>query len=174
MTPTRHDSPAQAAEVSRPAAPTSTGSSYSSFKTAEDRAAFIKAQAEQRMAERLAALGLKPPSKSGASAAQRQQQEKQEREERLRQAEAEDRQREQERQRRLADEQVTPPSSSKPSGKKPPPPPTRKSRAGSTDQNEAKRKAEDDAKKAQLEHEGKEKAIRDQQQIQESQTRDME
>jgi len=176
-TPKRYDSPAKTSETTlRPAAtPTSTGSSsYSSFKTGEDRAAFIKAQAEQRMAERLAALGLKPPTKPGESAQQRQEREKKEREDRLRQAEAEDNKREQERQRRLADEQVSPPSASKSSGKKPPPPPTRKSRAGSTDQVEVKKKAEDDARKAQLEHEGKEKAIRDQQEVQEAETRNME
>ncbi len=126
------------------------------------------------MAERLAALGLKPPSKSGESAQQRQEREKKEREDRLRQAEDEDNKREQERQRRLADEQVSPPPVSKPSGKKPPPPPTRKSRAGSTDQVEARNKAEADAKKAQLQHEGKEKAIRDQQELQEAESRKIE
>jgi len=126
------------------------------------------------MAERLAALGLKPPTKSGESAQQRQEREKKEREDRLRQAEAEDNKREQERQRRLADEQVSPPSASKSSGKKPPPPPTRKGRTGSTDQGDAKKKVEDDAKKVQLEHEGKEKAIREQQEVQEAETRNME
>ena len=177
LTPRRYDSPAKTSETtSRSAAtPTSTGtSSYSSFKTGEDRAAFIKAQAEQRMAERLAALGLKPPTKSGESAQQRQEREKKEREDRLRLAEAEDNKREQERQRRLADETVSPPSASKSSGKKPPPPPTRKNRAGSTDQVELKKKAEDDARKLQLEHEGKEKAIREQQEFQEAETRKME
>lgn len=177
MTPTRYDSPARKSETSsRPTAtPTSAAtSSYSSFKTGEDRAAFIKQQAEQRMAERLAALGLKPPAKSGESAQQRQEREKKEREDRLRQAEAEDSKREQERQRRLADEQVSPPSVSKSSGKKPPPPPTRKGRAGSTDQVDSRKKAEDDARKAQLEHEGKEKAIREQQGAQEAETRNME
>ncbi len=126
------------------------------------------------MAERLAALGLKPPTKSGESVQQRQEREKKEREDRLRQAEAEDKRRELERQQRLADEQVSTPSASKPGGKKPPPPPTRKSRAGSTDQVEARNKAEADAKKTQLEHEGKEKAIRDQQEVQEAESRKIE
>ena len=37
-----------------------------------------------------------------------------------------------------------------------------------------KKKAEDDARRAQLEHEGKEKAIREQQEVQEAETRNME
>jgi actin cytoskeleton-regulatory complex protein PAN1 len=53
----RTDSPAS----SKPPAstPQTSGGSYSSYRTAEERAAFIKQQAEQRMAERLAALGIK-------------------------------------------------------------------------------------------------------------------
>ncbi|KAK4985439.1 actin organization and endocytosis protein [Elasticomyces elasticus] len=112
---------------------TSTGSSNSTYKTAEDRAAFIKQQAEARMAERLAALGLKAPVKSGETAGQRAEREREERESRLRQAEEEDTRREVERQQRLADEQIAPPSASaaKPTGKKPLPPPSRKGRAES-------------------------------------------
>ena len=52
--------------------------------------AFIKQQAEQRMAERLAALGIKTPAKGGETAAQRAERARKEREDRLKQAEAED------------------------------------------------------------------------------------
>ena len=150
------------------------GGSYSSYKTAEDRAAFIKQQAEQRMAERLAALGLKPPTKSGESAQQRQEREAKERQDRLRQAEAEDARREEERQRRLADEQPSALGINK-SAKKPPPPPTRKNRADSAAQRaEAKRNDEAEVLRAEAEQQGKEQAIKDQQRIQETQTRNME
>lgn len=110
--------------VSKPSA--SGGSSYSSYRTAEERAAFIKQQAEQRMAERLAALGLKTPSKGGETAAQRADRERKEREDKLRLAEEEDAKREQERKARLEGESIGPPSPSA-SKSKPPPPPTRKS-----------------------------------------------
>lgn len=157
-------------ETSRPAPAGVAGGSYSSYKTGEDRAAFIKQQAEQRMAERLAALGLKPPVKSGESAQQRQERESKERQDRVRQAEAEDAKREEERQQRIAEEQPSAPDISK-SSKKPPPPPVRKNRADSTAQRaEAKRKDEE----AQAEQRGKEQAIKDQQRIQESETRGME
>ncbi|KAG9991381.1 hypothetical protein KCU78_g19751, partial [Aureobasidium melanogenum] len=94
------------ARVESPAARSETprGGSYNTYKTAEDRAAFIKQQAEQRMAERLAALGLRAPTKPAESAQQRQERERKEREDRLRQAEQEDARREEERQQRLAGE----------------------------------------------------------------------
>ena len=171
LTPARDD---RNTESPKPAAAPAAGGSYSSYKTAEDRAAFIKQQAEQRMAERLAALGLKPATKSGESVQQRQEREAKERQDRVRQAEAEDVKREEERQRRLADEQPSAPEFGKP-GKKPPPPPTRKNRADSAAQRaEAKRKDDEDALKARTEQEGKEQAIKDQQRLQESQTRSME
>ena len=118
------------APQSRPAATTSaaTGGSYASYKTPEERAAFIKQQAEQRMAERLAALGIKAPSKPGESAQQRMEREKKERADKLRQAEEEDAKRENKRQVRIAEEQgkpAAPPVVAK-EAKKPPPPPARK------------------------------------------------
>lgn len=128
---TRTDSPASS-RAPTASTPQTSGSSYSSYKTAEERAAFIKQQAEQRMAERLAALGLKAPSRSGGgeTAAQRAERERKEREDRLKQAEAEDARREQERQTRLQGESVAPPSPS--AGKaKPPPPAPRKNRSES-------------------------------------------
>lgn len=171
LTPTNHDRKPESHEASRPAAATG---SYSSYKTAEDRAAFIKQQAEQRMAERLAALGLKPPTKSGESAQQRQDREAKERQDRVHQAEAEDAKREEERQRRLADEQASAPEISK-SSKKPPPPPTRNRRADSAAQREeAKRQPNDDALRAEAEQRGKEQAIKNQQRVQQSETRGME
>ena len=193
ITPTRYNSNARPTEDPRPVAiPSSTGS-YSSYKTGEDRAAFIRQQAEQRMAERLAALGLKPPSKPGESAQQRQERETRERQDRVRQAEEEDAKREQERQRRLADEQVSPPRDVGKASKKPPPPPVRRNRGDS----EAKCKAEEEtlnaravqqereqsmreqqkaeeAREAEAEQKQKEQAIKDQQAAQEVQTRGME
>lgn len=140
------------------------GGSYSSYKKAEERASFIKQQAEQRMAERLAALGLKPPVKPEAK----------ERQDRVRQAEEEDAKRENERQRRLADESPSAPDISK-TNKKPPPPPTRKNRADSAAQRaESKRKTDEEATLARAEQEGKEQAIKEQQQAQASETRQME
>lgn len=156
------------------------GSSYSSYKTAEERAAFIKQQAEQRMAERLAALGLKPPTKPGESGQQKQEREAKERDERLRQAAAEDDKRNQERQRRIAEEQPSPPIVSKPAAKKPPPPPSRKSRTDSVGhQAEIKRKADEEAQKQRLEQEhrereGREREIKERQQAQEAETNKLE
>ncbi|CAK4034943.1 Actin cytoskeleton-regulatory complex PAN1 [Lecanosticta acicola] len=151
-TPTsRTDSPA----LSRAPAstPQTSGSSYSSYRTAEERAAFIKQQAEQRMAERLAALGLKAPSR-GETAAQRAERERKEREDRLKQAEAEDARREQERQARLQGESVAPPAPAAPAGKpKPPPPAPRKNRSESL-------QSQDEAKRA--EHDIKEQALKEQ------------
>ncbi|KAL1889524.1 hypothetical protein Cpir12675_005765, partial [Ceratocystis pirilliformis] len=137
--PSRTDSPASRLSNSSPAglaktsspAP-SAGGSYSSYETPEQRAAFIKQQAEQRMAERLAALGIKAPTKPGESAAQRIERERAEREAKLRQAEEEDSRREAQRQARLAEEQgvpvpVEPVEEPKQEPKKAPPPPaTRK------------------------------------------------
>ena len=174
LTPTSHDRKPESREVSKPAAASASAGSYSSYKTAEDRAAFIKQQAEQRMAERLAALGLKPPTKSGESAQQRQERESKERQDRVRQAEAEDAKREAERQRRLADEQPSAPEISK-SSKKPQPPPTRNRRADSAAQREeVKRQQDDDALRAEAEQQGKEQAIKNHQRVQQSETRSME
>ncbi|KAK0622938.1 hypothetical protein B0T14DRAFT_426728 [Immersiella caudata] len=115
--------------TSRTSTPTAAGGSYSAYKTPEERAAFIKQQAEQRMAERLAALGIKAPTKPGETAAQRAERERAERAAKLRQAEEEDARREAERQVRIQDEQGVPPpavQSPKADGKRPPPPPSRK------------------------------------------------
>lgn len=144
LTPTRNAKIASSSEVSRP--PVSSAGTYSSYKTAEDRAAFIKQKAEQRMAERLAELGIKPAIKPGESSQQREQREAHERQERVRQAEAEDCKRDEERQRRLADEQPTPPSVNL-GAKKPPPPPSRKTKSDSSSvRAEATRKAEAEQK----------------------------
>lgn len=119
------DAPAPAA-----ASASSSGGTYSQYKTPEDRAAYIKQQAEQRMAERLAALGIKAPTKSGETAQQRMEREKSERATKLRQAEEEDARRESERQARINEEQGIPPPAApevkSPEAKKPPPPPSRK------------------------------------------------
>ncbi|KAI9749669.1 MAG: hypothetical protein M4579_006790 [Chaenotheca gracillima] len=168
VTPTRFESPARASESPARGATASPGAgSYSSYKTAEERAAFIKQQAEQRMAERLAALGIRAPSKAGESADQRQERERKAREDRIRQAEEEDSRREQERQKRLADEGIIPPTSSKQSGKKPPPPPTRKGikNEGGDEDTEGKRSEEHDVKEA---------ALKTEQEVQERETKHME
>jgi hypothetical protein len=162
--PARYDSPSS---TSRTATPTAAGGSYSAYKTPEERAAFIKQQAEQRMAERLAALGIKAPSKSGETAAQKAERERAERMAKLRQAEEEDARRDAERQARLAEEQGGPPppaaEPSQPEAKRPPPPPTRKGGRNEQADREAAKKAEEEqaAKAAEEERLAKE---RDQQQ----------
>lgn len=80
------------------------------------------------MAERLAALGIKAPTKSGETTQQRLEREKNERAAKLRQAEEEDAKREAERQARINEEQgiPPPPPASSTGAKKPPPPPSRK------------------------------------------------
>ncbi|AEO68932.1 d004f7b1-2e07-4fc2-b241-eb7fe2bd17d2 [Thermothielavioides terrestris] len=126
---TRVESPSTTSRTPTPASAPATGGSYASYKTPEERAAFIKQQAEQRMAERLAALGIKAPMKPGETAAQRIERERAERAAKLRQAEEEDARREAERQARLAEEQGIPPpapQAPKTDAKKPPPPPSRK------------------------------------------------
>lgn len=140
-------------------APSAGGGSYASYKTPEERAAFIKQQAEQRMAERLAALGIKAPSKAGESAQQRVEREKNERAAKLRQAEEEDAKRENERQARIAQEEGRPaPAAAAVApevAKKPPPPPTRK--AAKSDVPE--RKAEED--RVHQEHEAQQIATKE-------------
>ena len=126
--PVRVESPSVTSRTATPTnshSPAPAGGSYSSYKTPEERAAYIKQQAEQRMAERLAKLGIKAPSKPGETAAQRMERERAERAAKLRQAEEEDAKREAERQARIADEQGVPPPAPKAEGKKPPPPPSR-------------------------------------------------
>lgn len=152
------ESPARS-ETPRPASSKAAGGSYSSYKTAEERSAFIKQQAEQRMAERLAALGLRAPTKPGETPQQRQERERKEKEDRLRRAEEEDANREQERQRRLADESIAPPSAANSAAKKPPPPPARKNRADSLQKEE---------------QQAAEQALKDQQVAQASETKELE
>jgi actin cytoskeleton-regulatory complex protein PAN1 len=157
----RFDSPSSTSRTATPPAPVpSSGGSYSSYKTPEERAAFIKQQAEQRMAERLAALGIKAPGKSGETAAQRLERERAERAAKLRQAEEEDARREAERQARLAEEQGVPPpavQSSQGDTKKPPPPPSRKGAKSDADKRaEEVKKAEEDRVARELEEQQRE------------------
>ncbi|EKD14157.1 uncharacterized protein L3040_007843 [Drepanopeziza brunnea f. sp. 'multigermtubi'] len=150
-TSSRYDSPASLAQAKPVPAPAATpaaasGGTYSQYKTPEDRAAYIKQQAEQRMAERLAALGIKAPSKPGESTAQRLEREKGERAAKLQKAEEEDAKRESERQARINEEQGIPPPAPAaapapaPVPKKPPPPPSRK--AARSDASERKAEGE--------------------------------
>jgi hypothetical protein len=127
----RYDSPAAPSPVEAPSARSAPaqapGGTYSQYKTPEDRAAYIKQQAEQRMAERLAALGIKAPTKSGETTQQRLEREKNERAAKVRQAEEEDAKREAERQARINEEQgIPPPPPASTVAKRPPPPPSRK------------------------------------------------
>ena len=162
---TRTESPASSRQPAA-SSPATTGSSYSSYKTAEERAAFIKQQAEQRMAERLAALGLKAPSRSGAeSPAQRAERERKERDDKLRRAEEEDAKREQERQARINGETISPPSPAASSKAKPPPPAPRKNRSESL---------QSDTQAKSAEQQIKEQALKEQEAALASQTRDME
>ncbi|KAF2242708.1 hypothetical protein BU26DRAFT_438136 [Trematosphaeria pertusa] len=168
----RFESPARSAEPSpRPSSTTPAGGSYSSYKTPEERAAFIKQQAELRMAERLAALGLRPAAKAGETPQQRQERERKEREEKLRQAEEEDARREEERQKRLNEESIAPPVAAKTSGKKPPPPPASRKNKAEVAQHDVKQ-AEAEARRA--ENEIAEKALREQQEAQEAERMRME
>ena len=165
----RYESPARATESPRS---TPTPSGASSYKTPAERAAFIKQQAEQRMAERLAALGLRAPAKAGETPEQRAERERKEREDKLRQAEEEDARREQERQRRLEGESTAPPAPAKAAGKKPaPPPPASRKNKADVAQHDAQQ-AEAEAKRA--ENEIAEQALREQQQAQEAETKRME
>jgi hypothetical protein len=167
----RFESATRGTESPRPAASSSSGGgSYASYKTPEERAAFIKQQAEQRMAERLAALGLRPPVKAGETPQQKQEREKREREEKLRKAEEEDARREEERQKRLAEESIAPPTAVKTPSKKPPPPPSRKNKAETPQQDT--RQAEAEVRR--LEAEMSEKVLREQQDAQEAERRRME
>ncbi|CZR68688.1 probable Actin cytoskeleton-regulatory complex protein pan1 [Phialocephala subalpina] len=142
----RYDSPAKASPpVEAPKPAPAAGGTYAQYKTPEDRAAYIKQQAEQRMAERLAALGIKAPSKPGETTQQRLEREKNERAAKLKQAEEEDAKREAERQARINEEQGIPPPApaaapTPPTSRKPPPPPSRK--AAKSDASE--RKAEEE------------------------------
>ena len=151
--------PRSAAATPTPAPATSSGGSYSSYKTAEDRTAFIKQQAEQRMAERLAAMGIKSTIRPGAlseTPQQRAEREKKEAEERRRKAEEEDARREQLRQQRIAEESIAPPvpaaaaSPAKPQGKKPPPPPPSSRGAKRDTQEEDRKRAEKEAEEQAL------------------------
>ena len=172
----RTDSPASSRAVSS-STPQTTGSSYSSYKTAEERAAFIKQQAEQRMAERLAALGLKAPGKASETPAQRAERERKEREDRLRQAEEEDAKREHERRARLEGEGITPPSpapstsSAAAKGKAAPPPPAPRKNRSESIQSE---QGQADAEKKRAENQIKEQVLKEQQVAIASETKDME
>ncbi|THZ50498.1 hypothetical protein D6C90_02544 [Aureobasidium pullulans] len=162
----RLESPAARSETPRG------GGSYNTYKTAEDRAAFIKQQAEQRMAERLAALGLRAPTKPGESAQQRQERERKEREDRLRQAEQEDARREEERQQRLAGESIAPPTAEKSLGKKAPPAPAPRKNRGDSVGKQEEQQAKAEAQR--FEQQQMEQAIKEQQSAQASETRELE
>ncbi|KAH8432577.1 actin cytoskeleton-regulatory complex protein PAN1 [Aspergillus melleus] len=171
----QYESPRGSAEAVRPSPPPSTSSPASlPGSTHEDRVAAARERAQKRIAERMAAAGLKPHSNDSAETLlQRQEREKKEREERLRRAEEEDAKREQERQRRLADEQQGPASqSAKPAGKKPPPaPPSRRVRTDSAGQADAKKAAEEVTKPDQT---AQEQALREEQQAQEDERKQLE
>lgn len=158
--------------TSRTSTPPAAGGSYSAYKTPEERAAFIRQQAEQRMAERLAALGIKTPSKPGETASQRAEREKAERAAKVRAAEEEDARRDAERQARLAEEQGVPPPAPEPEpakagSKKPPPPPTRK--GGQTADREVAKRAEDEQARA-----AEEKRLAKQHEEQQRETQELE
>ncbi|KKK15512.1 hypothetical protein AOCH_004375, partial [Aspergillus ochraceoroseus] len=158
----------------RPSPPQSVGSTSSTpGGTHDDRVAAARERAQRRIAERMAAAGLKPQSDATETLLQRQEREKKEREERLKRAEEEDQKREQERQRRIAEEQHGPiTQATKPTGKKPPPaPPSRKGRTDSTGQADAKRAADETAKAEQA---AREQALREEQQAQEQETKRLE
>ncbi|KAF7184647.1 hypothetical protein CNMCM7691_005959 [Aspergillus felis] len=169
----RHEEPSVG--VSRLSPAPSAGSAGSlPGSTHEDRVAAARERAQKRIAERMAAAGLKPHTDSSETLLQRQEREKKEREERLRRAEEEDAKREQERQRRLAEEQrSTSNAAAKPVGKKPPPaPPSRRGRTDSAGQAEVKKAAEGTVAAEQAARD--EQAIREEQQAQEEETHRLE
>lgn len=138
-------SPVSTSRAGTPSAGGGGGGSYAAYKTPEERAAFIRQQAEQRMAERLAALGIKAPTKPGETATQRMERERAERAAKLRAAEEEDARRDAERQARLDQEMGVPAPASPPkadSRKPPPAPPSRKA-APKVDEDAAKRAEEE-------------------------------
>ncbi|KAJ5247038.1 Actin cytoskeleton-regulatory complex protein PAN1 [Penicillium chermesinum] len=173
----KYTSPPPAVE-SPVAAPAASSSASPSRNMHEDRVAAARERAQKRIAERMAAAGLKP-SDASETLQQRQERERKEREDRLKRAEEEDAKREVERQRRLAEERgetplapaaaAAPSAAPKVAGKKPPPaPPTRRGRSESTGQDEAK-KGQDAA-----EYAAREQAIKEEQEAQEAETRRLE
>ena len=168
-TPTPHDSKSDRAKNALTGSRLLSASTYSSYKTAEERAAYIKQQAEQRMAERLAALGLKPPTQMAESNNQTLEREERDREQRLRQAQAEDAQRDRERSRRLQNEQTTTSTERILNNKKPPPPPSRKHKAGTIDERpDAQYAADPELLPLKIEQESKERIIEEQRNVQEA------
>lgn len=135
-----------------------------------------KERAQKRIAERMAAAGLKPNSDgSGETLLERQEREKREREERRKRAEEEDAKREQERQRRIAEEQNGPPVKAATTGKKPPPPPSRKGKADGVGPAETRKLGDlKNAAREKAEHEGREKALREEHLAQEAESRRLE
>ncbi|KAJ5902370.1 hypothetical protein N7495_002898 [Penicillium taxi] len=179
---TLHPAPAAEAPVaSRPAMPASTNSSSSiPGNTHEDRVAAARERAQKRIAERMAAAGLKP-NDSSETLQQRQDRERREREERVKRAEEEDAKREQERQQRLAEERGGPTAAAaaaapKAVGKKPPPaPPTRRARADSAASHADTKKTDEAAEAAKAAEQAvREHAIKEEQEIQEAETKRLE
>ncbi|OAX79667.1 actin cytoskeleton-regulatory complex protein PAN1 [Emergomyces africanus] len=172
------DSPANGNALPvRPSPPQSTGSASSlAGLTHQERVASAKERAQKRIAERMAAAGLKPSSDGGAETVlERQEREKREREERRKRAEEEDAKRELERQRRIAEEQNGPPVKAVPTNKKPPPPPSRKGKADGGGVAETRKSGDvDKAAKGSADHEGREQALREEQQAQEAESRRLE
>ncbi|KAG5301243.1 actin cytoskeleton-regulatory complex protein PAN1 [Histoplasma ohiense] len=160
----------------RPSQPQSTGSPSLAGLTHQERVTSAKERAQKRIAERMAAAGLKPNSDgSGETLLERQEREKREREERRKRAEEEDAKREQERQRRIAEEQNGPPVKAATTGKKPPPPPSRKGKADGVGPAETRKLSDlKNASREKAEHEGREKALREEQLAQEAESRRLE
>ncbi|ODH39301.1 actin cytoskeleton-regulatory complex protein PAN1 [Paracoccidioides brasiliensis] len=167
-------SPNGKAATTRPSPPASTASTSSlTGLTHQERVASAKERAQKRIAERMAAAGLKPSTDGGETLLERQEREKREREERRKRAEEEDAKREQERQRRIVEEQNSP--LVKPTNKKPPPPPSRKGRTDSTGHLEAKKVVDiEKLVRVNAESEERERSLRDEQQAQEAESRRLE
>lgn len=144
--------------------------------TAHGQVLSAKERAQRRIAERMAAAGLKPSTDVGETLQERQAREKKEREERLRRAEEEDRKRDEERQQRLQKEQ-TPPAPKK--GKQPPPPPpTRKDDPAAVEARKTaeNKKAEEEkaTAEAQAAKDQEEQSLREQRESQEAEIHRME
>lgn len=140
-------------------------SEYNRPSATEDRAASIKRKAEERMAARMAALGIQPTRTSSPlqeTTGQRIEREKREREEKRRQAEQEEQKREEERQKRIASDFGPPVVENK----KPAPPAPRSKPA--PPKPDTRREEEEAAKRAQ------EDALRREQEAQEAKAAELE
>ena len=126
------------------------------------------------MAERLTALGLKPPTQVAESNHQTLEREERDREQRLRHAEAEDAKRDRERSRRLQNEQNATSTERLLNNKRPPPPPSRKHKPGTIIEGpDAQHAADPDILPLNIEQENRERMVEEQRKAQEEEVEEL-